>query len=51
MDDMEDPVDVHTNVPFDPDKSDHLYVAFGDYGLYPGEVINYINNIKFVEIK
>ncbi len=51
VDNMDDPVDVHTNVPFDPNNPEHLFVIIGDYALCPGEVINYVNNVKFVEIK
>ncbi|MBN1445097.1 MAG: hypothetical protein JW957_03195 [Candidatus Omnitrophica bacterium] len=51
VDNMDDPVDVHMGVPFDPSKAEHLFVVLGDYALCPGEVINYVKNVKFTEIK
>jgi|GEM_PF-3378107 len=51
VDDMKDPVDVHTEVPFDPGNPEHLFVVIGDYALCPGEVINYVNNVRFVETR
>jgi len=51
IDDMEDPVIFHENVPIDISKSENLFIGFGDYGLCPGEVVNYIRNIRLVEIK
>ncbi len=51
VDNMDDPVDVHTNVPFDTNNKEHLSVVIGDYALCSGEVINYVKSVKFVEVK
>jgi hypothetical protein len=51
MDNMDDPVNFHEEVPFDITKDANLFIGFGDYGLCPGEVVNYVNNIRLVEIK
>lgn len=51
VDDMDDPVDVHTDVPFDIKNEEHLFVTLGDYALCSGEVINYVKSVKFVEVE
>jgi len=51
VDDMEDPVNLHENIPVDISKAENCFIGFGDYALCSGEVVNYIRNIRLVEIK